>query len=162
MLESKENFAFLFLLGSKENFAFLSLLGSKENGSCYFLLRLLKEKRLSDERLTKEKSARLAPVRSLKKSNPRCGLNFLRCAPLPPPPAVKPLVQREPVTAPSWACVSAGIGLYAEPSAVLNCCVVGIRRPNAGERNDGENGGTPGERSRAPGERSRQWERKMC
>ena len=39
-LESKETF----LLVSKENFAFLFLLGSKENGSCYFLLRLLKRK----------------------------------------------------------------------------------------------------------------------
>ena len=75
----------------------------------------------AQEKVTKEKSARLAPVRSLKKSNPRCGLNFLRSAPLPPPPRGEAVGWVEMKTT-------------AEPSAVLDCCVVGIRRPNAGGR----------------------------
>ena len=53
-----------------------------KQGERFLLLSLA----FAQEKVTKEKSARLAPVRSLKKSNPRCGSNFLRCAPLPPPP----------------------------------------------------------------------------
>ena len=34
--------------------------------------------------------------------------------------------------------------MTAEPSKVLNCCVVGIRRPNAGGRERGNASRTPG------------------
>ena len=76
----------------------------------------------------REKSARLAPARSLKKSNPQSGLNFLRCAPLPPPPRGE-------------AVGLAVIRMTADPSALLNGCVVGIRRPIAGGWGTGDGEG---------------------
>ena len=114
--------------GKGKNCAQLAKLGER-----FLLLSLA----FAQEKVTKEKSARLAPARSLRKMQSI----FLRCAPLPPPPRGE-------------AVGLAVIRMTAEPFIVLHCCVVGIRRPNAGGR---ERGTLPKRRGkgtiRAPAER---------
>ena len=79
----------------------------------------------AQEKVTKEKSARLAPVRRTEKDralavNRAQWFDFFCEAHLCPRP-------------PAGVAISAAkMKMTAEPSAVLSCCVVGIRRPIAG------------------------------
>ena len=101
----------------------------------------------AQEKVTKEKSARLAPVRRTEKDraltvNRAQRFNFFCEAHLcPRPPACSDRVQIDirfyesvygGYCADMKSISTSGKRLCAEPSAVLNRCVVGIRRPIAG------------------------------
>mgnify|MGYP003320236495 CR=1 FL=1 len=93
-------------------------LASKQGERCHFLSCVC-----SREKVTKERRAPGWLRRAAQKIQAANGLHFLRSAPLPPPPRGE-------------AVGSAEMKMTAEPFSVLNGCVVGIRRPNAGEGND--------------------------
>ena len=117
-----------FLLESKgELLRSFSCLEAKER---FLLLSLA----FAQEKVTKEKSARLAPVRSLRKMQSI----FLRCAPLPPPPR-------------GAAVGSAVIRATADQTAVLNR-LRGRHSPPK-RREKGTRGDVPGRRGTLPGNR---------
>ena len=109
------------------------------------LLRLLERKNaFLTKGSRKERRARGWLRRSHEKAKPRTACLFRETRLCPRTPAVRSRrFRRKTVTALTDGCSTAGIRSFAEPSAVLNGCVVGIRRPNAGGK-ERENVGTPG------------------